>query len=100
MRSMGRESFARVAVLGGLFGLIATLAGCAGASYAVPGRGADMRLLGAAREQDTDASIAQAMGRRPLASLPAAIAVVRVQAPNYQSDTAQTYGTGAYTVVT
>ena len=78
--------------------VVLELAGCA--SYATPGRAADMRMFGLSREEQSDAGVARSMEKRPLATLPTAIAVVRVQAPGYQSDTAQTWGSGAYTVVT
>lgn len=91
-------------VLGGVWALAvaACLAagGCA-ASYAVPGRGANLVALSAASRADqTDNPIAAAMTKRPLATLPTSIAVVRVQAPNYQAEDVQTYGSGAFTVVT
>lgn len=77
------------------------LAGLGCASYATPGRAADLRAVGAipAAEQ-TDAGIAAALRKRPLASLPTGIATVRIQAPNYHSETAQGYGEGRYSVVT
>ena len=40
------------------------------------------------------------MEAKPLAAFPASIAVVRVQASGYQSQTAQGYGYGNYSVVT
>ena len=77
--------------------------GCA-ASYATPGRAADMKLFGAAaaasRDQQTDGSVSKVIERQPLAKLPTAIAVIRVQAPGYSSETAQSWGGGAYSVVT
>lgn len=81
-----------------LAGIIGWCGGCA--SYATPGRGADMRALGLTVAQQTDASVAQTISKRPLATLPTAIAVVRVQSPNYSSPTATSWGTGAYSIVT
>jgi hypothetical protein len=73
--------------------------GCA-ASYATPGRAAPMQLFGAEKDQLSDASVVRMIDRRPLAKLPARIAYVRVQAPGYASETAQGWGTGAYSIVT
>jgi hypothetical protein len=78
--------------------LAASLAGCA--SYATPGRGADLQALGVSREALTDGSIVQSLARQPLAQFPTGIAVARVQAPGYRSETAETWGSGAYCVVT
>ena len=76
------------------------LAGGCASSYATPGRAAQMQLFGADRDQLSDASVVRAIQRRPLATLPATIAYVRVQAPGYTSPTAQSWGRGAYSVVT
>ncbi len=73
-------------------------AGCA--QYATPGRGAEFASFGASRDAQTDGSISNNLSRRPLASLPAGIAVVRVQAPGYSSKTAVGWGTGNYCIVT
>src|SRR5205814_1473158 len=84
-----RESIAIVLVL---------LSGCA-AHYVTPGRGAQMEMFGAAdlgkaqspaseQARGTDGGIATILEKKPLASFPAAVAVVRVQAPGYQSHTA------------
>jgi hypothetical protein len=80
-------------------GLVMIVFVCGCSSYVTPGRGADMNLLGANREAQTDASIAEALAKRPLASFPASIAVARVQAPGYGSQTAQSWGTGSYSIV-
>jgi len=69
-------------------------------SYVTPGRAADMRAFGVSREQQTDASILAAADRHPLATLPTAIAIVRVQEPGYHSESADSFGSGAYSVVT
>ena len=74
------------------------LTGCA--HYATPGAAADMRVFGLGRDMQTDASVANALAKRPLAKLPTAIAVVRVQASGYQSETAQGWGRGAYSIIT
>jgi hypothetical protein len=76
--------------------------GCAN-SYATPGRAADLKAVGLSPEavaDATDAGIKQALEKKPLASLPTGIAVVRLQAPDYRSSTAQGFGTGRYSVVT
>lgn len=79
--------------------IIACLSGCA-SSYATPGRGAEMQLFGAAKDQLSDSSVVQVIDRKPLASFPASIAFVRVQAPGYTSETAQSWGRGAYSIIT
>ena len=86
-------------VLGAITICIALLASSGCAHYATPGRAANMQALGAARDQ-TDVSVGHALDKHPMATLPTAIAVVRVQEPGYQSKTAQGWGGGAYSVVT
>src|SRR5687768_8796209 len=81
--------------------IIALSAGCA--SYSTPGRGAQMDLFGAtARDQaaGTETGIAQVLDKKPLASFPASIALVRVQTPNYISYTGRGWGGGQYSVLT
>ncbi len=85
-----------IAVLG--LSSIPLLGGC-GATYATPGRGADLKLV-ATRDEQTDVSINQTLAKKPLATLPCGIAAVRIQAKDYHSDSAETYGTGNYCVVT
>ena len=84
---------------------IALLTGCA--TYATPGRGAQMDLFGAetadkthAQAQGTDPGIATVLDKKPLASFPASLALVRVQAPGYVSYTTRGWGGGQYTIVT
>jgi hypothetical protein len=79
--------------------LTAFLSGCA-SSYATPGRGAEMQLFGAAKDQISDSSVVHVIDRRPLASLPTSIAFVRVQAPGYSSENVQSWGRGAYSIIT
>ncbi|HXE55959.1 MAG TPA: hypothetical protein VN541_23235, partial [Tepidisphaeraceae bacterium] len=74
------------------------LTGCA-ASYATPGRAADMRVFGLSRDQQSDASIVKVLDKQPLAKLPTAIAVVRVQESGYKSTTEEGWGHGAYSIV-
>src|SRR5690349_4598151 len=77
------------------------LVGCA--SYTVPGPGANMERIGVTRtirEASTDGVIQKAFDKKPLANFPTGVAVVRVQGPGYSSPTAQSYGQGAYSVVT
>jgi hypothetical protein len=52
------------------------------------------------RDASTDGLVQQALDKKPLARFPTGIAVVRVQAPGYQSNTAQVFGSGAFCVVT
>jgi hypothetical protein len=80
--------------------MICAVAGGCASSYAVPGRGAPMQLFGASKDQLSDASVVRTIERPPLATLPATVAFVRVQAPGYSSETAQGWGYGAYSIVT
>ncbi|MCC6429097.1 MAG: hypothetical protein IT435_20040 [Phycisphaerales bacterium] len=78
------------------------LHGCA-SSYVTPGGPADFRALGITpQEVDaiTDASIAARLNRKPAASFPAALAIVRVQAGGYYSRTVRGLGSGQFSVVT
>lgn len=84
-----------------LLAVIALLSGCS--TYAVPGGAADFRALGVTPDDaaaQTDASIAHRLDRKPLASFPATIAVVRLQDRGYRSYTSWGYGSGDATVVT
>jgi hypothetical protein len=82
--------------------LVAFIGGCA-SSYRVPGAAADFSQLGIAPEElaaQTDVPIAQRFQRKPLASFPASVAVVRLQGRGYSSYTALGHGQGDFTVVT
>ncbi len=87
-----------------LTALVAAAVCCAGcASYTTPGRAADFRALGLTDEEQlkqTEPSIAERLDRKPLASFPASIAIVRVQGRGYHSHTARGYGHGSFTIVT
>jgi hypothetical protein len=76
------------------------LTGCA--EYAAPGRPADFRALGItpqAQAAGAPTDINAAFDKKPLASFPAGVAVIRIQAPGYYSRTAKGWGQGAYSVV-
>lgn len=74
-------------------GLLAALilSGCA--SYQTPGSGVSIPDI-------TAPDIAEALSRKPAASWPARLIVVRVQGPGYQSYSSQGYGQGRFSVVT
>ena len=77
------------------------ISGCA--SYVTPGAGAPSKALGITPQEQkdqTDSGIAAVMEKKPLASFPASVAVVRVQAAGYRTRTAYGIGTGEYCVVT
>jgi hypothetical protein len=78
--------------------IVAVSAGCS--HYTTPGAGADMRIFGGSRDQQSDASVVQALAKNPLATFPTAVAVIRVQGPGYSSRTAEGWGRGAFSVVT
>lgn len=65
--------------------------GCA--TYTTPGGGVSLAGI-------DDAGIEAAFSREPAAQFPANVAIVRVQAPGYVSDTNRGYGAGKFTVVT
>lgn len=71
--------------------LVAAATGCA--TYTTPGGGVSLAGI-------DDAGIEAAFSREPAAEFPANLAMVRVQAPGYVSDTNRGYGTGNFTVVT
>jgi hypothetical protein len=85
--------------------LLMSCGGCA--SYATPGRAADLRDVGApdARElgAGTDATIRQAFDKQPLAKFPTGVAVVRIQQPGYYAGyhqrSVQGWGQGRYSIV-
>ena len=86
-----------------LLAVLAVVAGGCGAHYATPGRGANLRELTAdlpSASQPGDPSIVAAMGTKPLARFPTGVAVVRIQEPGYESETAQGWGTGRYSIIT
>jgi hypothetical protein len=87
----------------GAIALTACLSGCTHSKYVTPGGPADMVALGishADADRLTDMEIAARMSRRPAASFPAAIAVLRVQGRGYCNYTTTGYGEGDYTIVT
>jgi len=102
MMSVERRASRPCAAVVVLFtGFLVAGAGCA--HYAPPGRGANMAALGvtpAAQQALADPSIRQAFDKKPLASFPTGVAVARVQEPGYRSETAESWGTGAYSIVT
>lgn len=82
------------------------LAGC-NAAYTTPGARADFSKLGltpVAVAGMTDYSVQQTLSKKPLVTFPASIAVVRVQAANYNSYSYDRYRysmpRGAYSVLT
>lgn len=80
--------------MGGLFLLLllaVIVSGCA--SYTTPGGSVKLADLA-----ETD--INELLATKPTASFPARIAVARVQAPGYASQTGSGFGTGRYSVVT
>lgn len=80
---------------------LALAAGCSMA-YTAPPPGADFKAIGLTPQQRdalTDDNISAALSKKPLAAFPTAIAVARIESPGYHSDTAQSYGTGKYSVV-
>jgi hypothetical protein len=67
------------------------LGGCA--HYRTPGSGVSIPDI-------TSPNIAEAMARKPAASWPARIIIVRVQGPGYESYSNRGYGQGRFSVVT
>ncbi len=90
-----------------LLGLFCTLCGCA--EYVTPGAPADFSQLGltqGAKAALTDKSVQAALDKKPLLTFPASIAVVRVQATDYDSYSYHRFypqsgpQRGAYSVIT
>lgn len=78
--------------------LAVSLSACAGTSYVAPGRGADLRRV--VPSASDDASIEEALARKPAAGWPATIATVRVQGAGYRSSSWQPQSKGGqWTVV-
>lgn len=78
----------------------ALFTGCS--EYHAPGGPADFRALGVtaeAQKAGTPTDLNAAFERKPLAGFPANVAVARLQAPGYRSETAQGWGQGAYSIV-
>ena len=75
----------------GLLWILFMLSGCA--SYTTPGGPVDLAGI-------QSADIRELMSREAAAAFPASVAFARVQSPTYRSMTADTYGSGAYVVVT
>lgn len=87
--------------LGSLLLVVISVSGCV--SYRVPGGPANFRAMGITEEmleEQTDVSISRRLERKPLASFPVTVAVVRVQDRNYSSYTSGSYGRGNYRIVT
>jgi hypothetical protein len=79
-----------------------TLGGC-GSSYHAPGRAADMSQFGGLPPigaSHIDPKVIEARRVPPSTTLPATLAIVRVQESGYRSRSLQSYGNGAYSVVT
>jgi len=66
---------------------------CSCATYMTPGSGVSIPEI-------TTPAVADAMSRKPAATFPARLVIVRVQASGYQSYTNNGYGRGTYTVLT
>ena len=87
---------ARIAIIA-LF----AIQGCA--EYVTPGPAANLERVGVTRtvrEASTDGVIQKAFDKKPLANFPTGIAVARIQSPEYNSQTATKFGSGAYCVIT
>lgn len=86
--------------------LLACFAGGCRTQYMTPGGPADFRALGisaAHAEALTDVTISEKLSRRPAASFPATIVLIRLQAPGYMTDSTRdrgVYGAGNASVVT
>src|SRR5262245_23840059 len=100
----------RSKLLIGVLSIAAIFAGGCASSYVTPGRGADLNGLVPGEQSEkaiadgkryaTDGSIQISLDKKPLATFPTAVAVVRIQAPGYTSRTSEGWGFGRYSVVT
>ena len=75
------------------FALLPALLLCSCASYVTPGAQADLRTF-------TDPRVKKAFVAKPAIHFPANLAIVRVQASGYRSESVSAYGNGAYSVIT
>ena len=66
---------------------------CSCATYMTPGTGVSIPAI-------TTPAVAEAMSRKPAATFPARLVIVRVQGAGYQSYTSHGYGRGNYSVIT
>jgi len=85
-----------------MLGFVLFAGGC-GTSYITPGAAADLSTFGLSnelRESMTDTNIRRVLARKPLATFPVHLAVVRVQSPGYYSYSTRGYGHGKYSVIT
>ena len=73
--------------------LLSALLLCSCSTYITPGRQADLSTF-------TDPKVKKAYTAKPALQFPANIALVRVQASGYRSESVEGVGTGAYSVVT
>lgn len=74
-------------------GLAAVLAGCS--TYTTPGAGVSLASI-----SEADGDIATAMSRQPAMTFPARLAVARLASSGFRSASNDSYGTGAFSVVT
>ena len=93
---MKRRGFQSVVLGLALMAVGLPLAGCQ--NYATPGGAADMSLF--ANVQDRDPELMALYKREPVSPLPVHMAIVRVQAPGYESHTVSVYGWGKYSAIT
>ncbi len=79
----------------------ALIQGCS-STYLVPGRAADFTALGITGDEQaalTDSGIARELDRKPAASFPARIGVLRIQETGYRSYSARGRDLGSFSVV-
>jgi hypothetical protein len=79
------------------------LGACGGGKYVTPGAPADFVALGISpttQADRTEPKVQAALNRKPAASFPAALAIVRVQDRGYRTSTARGFGAGRFSVVT
>lgn len=98
------ESLCKMAgVCSVFFAVMIFCAGC-GQKYVTPGAGANLYRLTGMTESElreiTDAEIQKVLDRKPTSPFPARMAYVRVQESGYRSYMIDSYGKGAYSVVT
>ena len=99
---MGISGIVRSMIGVGILGLATINIGCA-SEYSTPGRSADLRAVGVTPEMvqnGTPNNVDTLMKKKPLAALPTGIAVVRLQASGYRSQSGEGYGSGKYSVLT
>ncbi len=92
---MNRNIITRITIIAFMFSLIS---GCS--HYIAPNMGVDMKLFFDESQYEWPDSNTLSLTLKPKASVPARIAIARVQSPGYHEYAAKSFGQGNYSIVT